>query len=152
MSKLDYYNGRPFVRVIQNEDGEESEWGIELEGGVLIRNHDGRRTIIPDENLFKGTSFLGAIFDEQHTTLHFGYSNKNGSTVVGEIQFTPTLYSVADNDYTGGAEIYPQADTPEEDVLPPDPSNDRVAEGPTEPPVGAAEGVSEATEPQEASQ
>lgn len=134
--KLDYYIGRPLSRVIQNEDGEASEWGVELEGGVLIRNQDGRRTVAPDSETFMGTSLLKVEFDEQHTTLQLGHSNQQGSVVVGEIQLTPALYTLADAEYTGGTEVYPQAEQEPVDNLPPDPSAERVVDGPETPQEG----------------
>lgn len=128
--KLDYYLGRPFESVIQNEDGEKWEWGIQLEGGVTIRNLDSDRTTVPDESVFAGTSFLAVNFTDEETTLKFGHSGPEGVRYVGEIELTPALYSLADDEYTRGEEVFPGVEQAVTSNLPPDPSSERVAEAP----------------------
>jgi hypothetical protein len=150
---LDHYVGRPFVSVFQS-DNDDYDWAIELEGGVLIRNKDGRRTAAPTEEELGGTSLLLVTFSEMDTILHFGMSSAPGSTTVKEITLTPTQYTLSDAAVYGEVEIYPQVPDAEETVIPDDPSVDRVADGPDEaqvthmiqPDAEAPENVAEAVE------
>lgn len=147
MIGLDHYVGRPFVSVFQGDDA--YDWAIQLEGGVLIRNKDGRRTAAPKEEELAGSSFLLTTFSELDTILHFGTSNVSGSTTTLEITLTPTQYTLSDPEQYGETEIYPQVPDNEESLIPDDPSPDRVAEGPDDPQVThmheAPESASEAT-------
>jgi hypothetical protein len=137
LSSLDYYVQRPFVMVHENlgpeansDTYDPSAWAIELEGNALIRNHDGRRTALPDSSELRGTSLLKVDYHENATVLSFGQSSQAGMSVAWEIALTPHLYSVADATYTGGEEVWPQRPVDEDDPLPPDPSPQRVADGP----------------------
>lgn len=124
---LDHYVGRPFECVIQGDEAH--DWALQLEGGVLIRNKDESRTAPVQEEL-DGTSLLFVALSELDTVLHFGTSNISASTVHQEITFTPTLYTLSDRAKYGEVEIYPQVVDPEETVIPPDPSSERVVDGP----------------------
>lgn len=131
--KLDYFIGRPFLGTLQNEEGELSEWAVRLEGGTLIANHDPERNFPPDLDVFQGTSLLAVNYTEEETVMQFGYSNPAGSQVIGEIYFTPELYSLSDPGYTGGEQVWPERKGEPEASLPSDPSAERVASGPEEP-------------------
>lgn len=144
MFNLDYYVGRPIVAVHlgTNEEGNltQSNWIVELEGGILIKNHDGRRTSPPSMEQLQGTGFLMARYEEPNVIMEFGYSGPQGKNMITEITLTETQYSVTAN----GEEVWPQAADEDGDGLPPDPSSERVVDGPSE----AAVSPQEATEPE----
>lgn len=135
---LDHYMGRSFDEIIWGEGA--SDWAIKLEGGVLIRNKDNRRTLFPTD--LAGKSLMLVTYSELDTVLHFRMG-ENGP--VSEVTLTPTQYTLADPAQYGETEIYPQVTDPEETVIPADPSAERVADGPEETPLEDTETPQEAT-------
>jgi len=125
---LTYFVGRPFVSV---EGGD--EWVIVLDGNARITNYDHRRSA-PDPDTLVGTSFILPIFSELDTRLQFGRNNADTGEVeiLTEVTLTPALYTISDPNYAT-TEVYPQVPQEIADELPPDPSADRVADGPEEP-------------------
>lgn len=140
---LDHYIGRAFDELLTHEE-DDSNWGIKLEGGVIIWNKDGRRTNASYD--LAATSLLTVIYAETDTTLVFGTSNNEGVFVTNEITLTPTQYTIAEPSYNGGDEIYPQSLEPEDAGVPTDPSADRVADGPDAEWLAAQEASLEAQE------
>jgi hypothetical protein len=122
--RLDHYIARPVTQVV--EYGEEDwEWGVELVGDVVIKNHDKRRTAKPDGLV--DLPLMMVTFGELDTEMHFGVGDGDNTT---KVTLTPTQYSISDGHRdTGDEPYYPQVD-PENIGLPDDPSADRVAEGP----------------------
>lgn len=101
MSKpdLSLYMGRKVVSVIhKNEDG---DWGIELEGRVMILNKSPNETIPPGDEIVGG-KFVFISMSLRDTTLHFKMENGYKHT----ISFPPTYYVIADPVH--GGEVYPQ--------------------------------------------
>lgn len=121
--KLDHYVGRPVEKVISWGD-EEWQWAIRLEGGVLFKNHDEDKVDVPND--VSGLILGNCIFSELDTRCVFSPSGE-------EVIFTPTLYTIADPNYTGHTEVFPQVPDEEEQIItPPDPSGDRITDGPSE--------------------
>lgn len=136
--RLSYYFGR---RVTEVRDGPEDEahfWQIVLDPMVLIRNLDEGNAAPPPDII--GTALLtGSVEEGVSTTLQFGYSmppttdDPGGSVqTVSEVVFADKKYEIQDPEMN---EDYVVPDDPvvAEDSLPADPSDDRVADGPTEP-------------------
>lgn len=138
---LDHYFGRPFEDVIQGTNN--ADWAIQLEGGVLIRNKDRRRTAAPTKGELAGISLLSATFNPDETILHFGTSNREGVTVVKEISLEPTKYTLSDPLSRERNEIFPQKPDPDFQ-LPRDPSPERVQDRAERAPRGAAVSPQEA--------
>lgn len=124
MIALDHFYGREFVETLDGPNG--YDWGIRLYGNIIIRNEDPDRPNPPTG--LQGTVFSLVILSEMDTRLVFIASD--GSQRRHEVTFNPVKYTLTDNII--GKPIYPQM--PEElvDVLPPDPSPERVADGPLE--------------------
>lgn len=127
MTDLSYFNGRPFEAL---EEGEGGEWTIVLAEGGRIVNKDPERLPPPVEDL-AGMQMIRSLFSETETRLQFGVNEM----VASEVTLTPTLYTMSDPNYTPEGEIFPQA-PPEEDEIPSDPSDERVADGPENPDEG----------------
>lgn len=121
---LAYFIGRPFEELTFQK-GKKGAWAIHLGDGAVISNKDAN-VARPDEDLLAGTSFIRPVFSELDTRLQFGVAD----AVSYEIILTPTKYTISDPAFTNEDEIYPQA--PPEITTPPDPSDERVAEGPEE--------------------
>jgi len=123
---LTYFIGRPFLGL---EDTDES-WRIVLDAGGVIENKD-LEIAKPDEEPLKGTVFIRPIFSELDTRLQFGV----GNDVATELTLNPLKYTISDPSFSLGAEeeLYPQVPVDIEATLPPDPSDERVADGPEVP-------------------
>lgn len=137
---LDHYYGRAVVSVEPEADAEsEADWVIRLEGDILIHNADRKRTAKPE---ITNMILMGATYDEKQTLLLFG----EGALVDEEVVLTPAAYAITDTRYA--AEPYfPQRVTPEEEaILPVDPSEDRVVDGPSEEWKEAEKAAQSATE------
>ena len=122
--------------------GDGWNWSIQMESGVVISNKDEERTEAPED--VKGKVLLTVMLSELDTRLLFGITTESGPAEEIEVTLTPTQYTL------GGMEgqeeeYYPQAAPTLEDTLPPDPSDERVATGPTTPLEGSESAV-EATE------
>lgn len=150
--RLDYYFGRPveFVGRLDSSEGD-WDWVIQFVDQVIVRNHDKRRKAAPGESL-KGEMFLSNILSETETRMLFGhYDAAQAPVVTDEVILTPTLYSISDAKF-GEEQFFPQVPVEEGADLPPDPSSDRVAEGPeadAEEVVEASESAAEVTESSE---
>jgi hypothetical protein len=121
---LTYFIGRPFDELTF-ESGKRGQWQIHLEGDGIISNKD-PNIARPDEDMLAGTTFVRPIYSELDTRLQFGVKD----AVSYEIILSPTKYAISDPNFTEEGEIYPQA--PPEITIPPDPSDERVADGPEE--------------------
>lgn len=122
---LTFFIGRPFVDVITPDNGTADWfWAIRLESGGVIKNKD-ESLAIPLQDDLNGTVFIRPIFSELDTRLQFG----TGDAVQTEIVLTPTKYTVSDPIY-GEGEEYPQVPVEILDTVPPDPSDERVVQGP----------------------
>jgi hypothetical protein len=131
--RLDYFIGRTFDGVVISK-ADDREWSIRLSGDAMIGNHDGRRKK-PDDEILTGTSLLNVI-NAERTVLQFGRNFADGSSeVVAEIELTPTLYSISDPVHTANRLVLPGKPEQEVDPLPPDPSADRVVDGPESDPT-----------------
>lgn len=119
----DYFHGK---RVEAVEEGDKTEgspvWTIIFEGGARIDNYE---LEVPTPKAIVGQAHTKTILDGTNkvTRLLFGLE---------EVVLNPMKYSITDENYTKGHEVFPQAsDYNMKTSLPPDPSADRVAEGPT---------------------
>lgn len=129
--KLDYYVGRP-VESIESESG--WDWAIRFSGDVLVRNTDKRRTAAPSDELV-GQLYFTAILGETDTRLQFGHYDADQQPVVdSEVVLTPTQYTITDERFEGGPHFPQSLDAEEQDLLPDDPSVERVVDGPETPP------------------
>ena len=108
--QLDYYHGRKVEKVTHDGDG---EWSIVLEGNVIVRNHDARRTSVP-ENI-EGLQYLFTSYTEKETVMQFGQSPEGGREWVAK--FTPAKYSISGEGIDG--EHYPQRLDEEEQITVP---------------------------------
>lgn len=125
MPDLTNFIGRPFEKLVVNEDG---SWTISLGENGLITNKDSQR-VAPDLDELVGTTFIRPILSELDTRLQFGTLDD----VKTEIVLDPLQYTISDPTFpTGTEEFYPQVPVTIEDTLPKDPSDDRVADGPDE--------------------
>lgn len=124
---LTYFIGRPFEKLVKGsyQGSDVTRWEIHLAEGAVIANKD-HSVAIPDEDDLAGTVFIRPIYSELDTRLQFGVRDE----VAVEITLTPTKYSISDPLFSPQGEIYPQA--PPQITTPPDPSGERVAEGPEE--------------------
>lgn len=128
---IDTFHGRLVTAVISH-GGDDSDWGIELEGGIIIWNTDARRTSRPDETKLQGLSFISSSTDDSNVDLDFGNVDQSGAILNATgISLTTTKYRIVGpgisdedaQDETGEIPIF---------VLPPDPSDERVVDGPSE--------------------
>jgi len=127
MVDLTYFIGRPFVDVLTLTGEDDGLWAITLDGGSLITNKDQSKPA-PDKNTLTGTQFIRPIYSELDTRLQFGVKD----AVLQEVILSPTLYTISDPDFTSNGEIYPQMVPDPLTGVGPDPSVDRVADGPEE--------------------
>ena len=126
MPDLTYFIGRPYVTLEVSDTG--PEWSIVLDGDSRITNVDENIESPPTEDLI-GTQFIRPIFSESETWLQFGTLDE----VKTEIALNPLLYTISDPTWDTEEPIYPQV-IGEPVTLPPDPSDERVADGPYEEP------------------
>lgn len=125
-TKLDHLNGRTVVSI-DNADDADKHWAIRLEGDTLIRNEDSRADA-PGE--IAGLVLLASETRQRKTMLSFGHSGMAGSETQSQVTLATDGYSIITPESTGEDEILL------EDALPPDPSPDRVADGPEEQDAG----------------
>jgi hypothetical protein len=127
MVDLTYFIGRPFVDVLPLTGEDDGLWAISLDGGSLITNKDESKPV-PDKNTLVGTQFIRPIYSELDTRLQFGVKD----AVLQEVILSPTLYTISDPDFTSDGEIYPQMTPDPLTGVAPDPSDERVVDGPEE--------------------
>ena len=128
MVDLTYFIGRPFVDVVLGQGEDDGLWSITLDGNSVIANKDVSKPP-PDVATLLGTQFIRPIYSELDTRLQFGVKD----AVLQEVILPPTLYTISDPDFTSDGEIYPQMVPDPLTGVQPDPSDDRVADGPEEP-------------------
>ena len=135
-ASLDHFIGRPVLEV-EEGPGKSGHRTITLEGGIVIGNKDKNRTL-PDD--LKGKTLCMVILGEFDTRLQFGTTSENG--VIGEtwVELSPTQYTIAGLEGQT-REFFPQVPEEFEAALPPDPSPERIVNGPQEA-VGGAEEAS----------
>jgi hypothetical protein len=126
--RLDYYVGRGVVEI------DDTEWAIVLDGDIRITNKD--TFLSTPENLSKlvGKMFLVGVMSADETRLQFGRVLSGQVTVEEEIVLSPLDYTISDPRFPTPSEHYPQREellSPGSDA-PPDPSPDRVVDGPVE--------------------
>jgi hypothetical protein len=119
---LTYFIGRPFASL---EEGDDGEWSIVLDGNARITNKDSGVELPVLEEL-QGTQFLRPIFSQTETRLQFGVIDN----IVCEVALTPTQYTISDPSIVTEGDVYPQVPVELADSVPPDPSDERVADGP----------------------
>lgn len=114
---LDYLYGKRVIEVIAGLDG--GEWALRFEDGSILTNHSEQ---YPTPPLVLNAVLQRAEFDVEETRTHFD----NGV----QLNLDPTKYTITDHlDQV----VFPQATPVEVDPdLPPDPSPERVADGPDE--------------------
>jgi hypothetical protein len=131
---LDYYIGRKVEAITQGDEGD-WDWTLRLEGDILISNHDKRRTSPPTNEII-GLVFLMAVLQEDLTVMKFGnYEASEDGPVpayLQDVQVTPTQYAVADERFEGGPHFPQRLDEEEQEMLPDDPSPERVVDGPSD--------------------
>jgi hypothetical protein len=127
MVDLTFFIGRPFVDIVPLTGADDGLWQITLDGGSVITNRDLAKPI-PDKATLVGTQFIRPIYSEVDTRLQFGVKD----AVLQEVILSPTLYTISDPDFTSNGEIYPQMVPDPLTGVAPDPSVDRVADGPEE--------------------
>jgi hypothetical protein len=124
---LDHFTGRTLTEVLPGTDDEPWNWAVQLEGNVIIRNHDKRRKVPPLEGL-EGLVFLMVTLSDQATEMKLGTS---GGTGQASLKFTPLHYSIATPDTE--EEVFPQRAPELEALLPEvyeqDYLDERVQEG-----------------------
>lgn len=133
-----YYYGRPVVQIHEHKTNK-WEWMIELEGGILFKNQDKKRTKPPDDSVITGESLLTAVdygAGDPTTTLRFGHTNPQSQPVfVADVVMTTGKWTISDprsHLIEEGEHVQDVIEAPSE-TLPPDPSEERVADGPTTP-------------------
>ena len=123
---LDHYYGRAVVSVETEADAEnEADWLIRLEGDILIHNADRRRTAKPE---IDGQILLAATYAEDQTVLKFG----TGPDDLEDVVLTTSAYAISDARYAAEPYFPHKVTVEEAAILPVDPSEDRVVDGPSE--------------------
>ena len=102
LPSLDHYVGRGVQAVVKGE--EDWDWAVRLEGGVLIRNKDKRRTKAPEG--LDGLALMMTIFSEMDTVMKFGRGQTTETQVLKDVTLMPTKYTIAGPGIE--EEIYPQ--------------------------------------------
>lgn len=118
---VDHFTGRRVEGVDVNNSPAEGEpvWIIVLEGDALIENFD---PTIPAPLAIVGAGLTRTFLERSKTRLQFGLE---------EVTLNPLEYAIVDVNYTQGERVYAQrseANMPPS--LPPDPSPERVVDGP----------------------
>lgn len=123
--KLDHFIGRSVESVHRKKDG--TGYAVHLEGDVRVGEISG------DPPALNGLVLLRVTpdYEVKETTLMFGHNSEEGPVNV--------ITVVTDDDYSLAApgiegEIFPGREVKQKDVLPPDPSLERVAERPLQAP------------------
>jgi hypothetical protein len=107
---IDHYIGRGVQEIVSGDEG--WDWAIKLEGDVLIRNKDKRRTSSPDEIV--GLALMMTTYSELDTILKFGVGKE--VTEFKEVTVTPTQYTIAGPGIE--EEVYPQRAPELEEMMP----------------------------------
>jgi len=122
---LDHLIGQQVTQVFPGDAT--SAYTIQMDSGLVITNKDVDNGGDPPDIV--GKTLCTVIYSELDTQLQFGITTTDA--VIEEVMVTlsPTLYTI------GGIEgqeeeYYPQIPQELQDALPPDPSTDRVADGP----------------------
>lgn len=127
---LDHFIGRQVVAIEQVAHG---EWELRLEGDVIVRNL-GREDWKSVEDAV-GESLLKVDHDEDGDFVSFGISHADRPAEINHrLKLTRYEYTISVPD--GGD---PNDELSTEDALPPDPSAERVVDGPVEAPEKPAE-------------
>lgn len=116
---VDYFHGRRVEAVEEGGSDGEPVWTIVLEGGARIENFD---PSVPAPTAIVGAGLTRTILERNKTRLQFGLE---------EVTLNPIEYAIVDTNYTKGQRVYTQrseANMPP--TLPPDPSPERVVDGP----------------------
>lgn len=103
---------------VEKVSGTTDDWTIHFEGGGAIRCLSAG-----DKPDVKDRALVNVLYDPQNTTFVF--------TGDVRVQVPATEYTVTHPTHTKGEEVYPQRPV-EAAAVPPDPSADRVADGPEE--------------------
>lgn len=137
---LDYFHGRTIESV---EDIESGGFAIHLEGGGIIRSYDGNLGSPGADAV--GWSLNNTSLSGADTIIYFGPRDNPMATV---IHLNPNEYSVQDDNYTGGQEVFPQRGgliaVPETPVA--NPATGAVSDGPDEEHLAAEAERAEAEE------
>lgn len=125
LASVDHYTGRRVVNVKVNKSPGEDEpyWTIEFEGGAVLHNYESET---PVPTAIKGAALSRTILDGKNkvTRLQFGLE---------EVVLNPMKYAISDPTYTKGKLVFPQKSEANmfDPQTPPDPSADRIKDGPT---------------------
>lgn len=135
---IDHYVGYPIEEITHVGDAP-WQWAIRLEGGILLKNHDESRTLVPSQEEVAGKQILTVEMNTQSTVLKIGHLEGEGENKHPvydfDIPFAPLLYSIADARYSHlGEEIFPQRNDHDQEV-PHDPSPERTVDAADEPVV-----------------
>lgn len=128
---IDNFHGRRITGIISHGGGA-ADWGIQLEGDVIIWNTDDRRKATPDGDALTGLSFISSDVNDDNTDLDFGIVDSDGQiqNAVG-ISLTTSQYRIVGPGISD-ADALDYSGSSDEVELPPDPSPERVADGPSE--------------------
>jgi hypothetical protein len=125
---LDHYVGQKVEEV--GDADENSAWSILFEGGARVYNVSDKEELkeIP---AVVGMSLASVTLSETDTKMFFGPDDEQGTVVV---ELDPINYSISAPD-AEGPPVFPQRadEMSAEKTLPPDPSSERIKDGPTEP-------------------
>lgn len=134
---VDYFTGRRVEEVTEDENG----WAIHFEGGGIVHNYD---PTIPAPKAIVGAALTMTILG--------AHKGKDDRTPVTELRFglesvtiNPLQYSIADDKYTGGQEVFAQRSRANMPEIPPHP-DERVADGPSQEWLDAQEAKDEMEE------
>lgn len=116
-AQIDYFHQYP-VNKVRQYGNQPWQWEILMEGGGVIKNHDKRRTAAPN---VEGTVLVKTEVSEP---------DKGG---ISTTLFFSDGTQVASGNITASAPGYDDPDEEETDPLPPDPSSERVVDGPVKP-------------------
>jgi hypothetical protein len=120
---VDYFTGRRVEKVEETDNG----WTIYFEGGGVVHNYDPK--------IKAPKAIVGAALT---MTILGGHKGKDDRTPVTELRFglesvklNPIEYSMADDNFTGGQEVFAQRSTANMPETAPHP-DERVADGPSQ--------------------
>jgi hypothetical protein len=136
---VDYFNGQTVEDVsVAGDDPSDGVWWLRFEGGGMIANTDPEVELPPKEmiGLALTLTVLGVeeTVGKPTTMLYFGSSTEPRKYVVA---LNPTEYAMCDEVHTRGTWVYAQRSSANMDQTPPDPSPDRIVDGPVEPGDGS---------------
>jgi len=126
-ASLDHFIGQQVTQVFPADDA--SAYTIQMDSGMVITNKDTANGGDPPADIV-GKVLCTVIYSETDTRLQFGLTTTDGVAEEEWVTLSPLLYTI------GGIEgqdqeYYPQNPPEIQAALPPDPSDDRVADGPT---------------------